>query len=310
MKLLEIYVNEFKGERIDIYMSNKIKNESRTYIQNLIKNGYIRVNGNIVKPNYLVRLGDSITVSFPKPKIIQIKPEDISLNIVYEDENIAIVNKPQGMVVHPADGNYSGTLVNGLIYYFNNLSNYGGLMRPGIVHRLDKDTSGLLIIAKDNYSHERLTKELRVRNVKRKYYALVYGNIKLNKQTIKEPIGRDSTDRRRMTVVERNGKLAITHYRVLKRYDGYTLLEIELETGRTHQIRVHMGYIGHPVVGDMTYSKGENPFNLEGQLLHAREIGFIHPLKNYYMEFTSKVPDYFQRTLDSLKEIGGDLFEN
>src|SRR5699024_7826495 len=304
MKSIEIYVSEDSGKRIDVYLAKIMEDESRTYIKGLINNGYIKVNGKIVKPKYLVKLKNFITVNFPEPEIIQIKPEDISLDIVYEDDNIAIINKPQGLLVHPANGNYSETLVNGLFYYFNHLSNYGGIMRPGIVHRLDKDTSGLLIIAKDNYCHERLSKELKYRNVKRIYWALVYGNIEQDKSTIKNYLGRDSSDRRKMTVVEKGGKFAITHYEVLERYKDYTLLEIELETGRTHQIRVHMASIGHPIVGDMTYSNRENPFRLKGQLLHAKEIGFIHPIKNCYLEFTSDLPYYFQKVLKSIRGKG------
>ncbi len=304
MKPIEIHVDENNGKRIDAYLAKIMKDESRTYIKDLINNGYIKVNGKTVKPKYLVKLKDFITVNFPEPEIIQIKPEDISLDIVYEDDNIAVINKPQGLLVHPANGNYSETLVNGLLYYFNHLSNYGGVMRPGIVHRLDKDTSGLLIIAKDNYCHERLSKKLKYRDIKRIYWALVYGDIEQDKSTIKNYLGRDSLDRRKMTVVEKGGKSAITHYKVLERYKDYTLVEIELETGRTHQIRVHMASIGHPVVGDMAYSNRENPFRLKGQLLHAKEISFIHPIKNCYLEFTSDLPYYFQKVLKSIREKG------
>lgn len=304
MKPLEIYVDEGNGKRIDVYLASKIRNESRSYIQDLIKNGYIKVNGKNIKPKYSVKLKDLITISFPKPKIVQIKPEDIPLDIIYQDDNIAVINKPQGLIVHPSDKCYSNTLVNGLLYHFNHLSDYSGLMRPGIVHRLDKDTSGLLIIAKDNYSHERISKELKYRNVKRIYYALVYGRVKQKKSTIKEPIGRKSADRRKMAVVRKGGKLAITHYEVLERYNDYTLVKIELETGRTHQIRVHMDYIGHPIVGDVTYSNVKNPFKLKGQLLHAKELGFIHPLKKCYLKFTSDLPTYFQEVLKLLRENG------
>lgn len=310
MKPFKIYVKDNNSERLDSYVTNIMDNKSRTYIKELIKEGYIKVNGKIVKPKYSVKPKDCITISFPKPKIIEIKPEDIKLDIIYEDENIAIINKPQNMVVHPAKDNYSGTLVNGLLYHIHPLSNYAGLMRPGIVHRLDKDTSGLLIIAKDNFSHERLTKDFKARKIKRKYYALVHGRVKIDENTIKKPIRRNEIDRRKMEVVEGNGKMAITHYRILKRYEDYTLLEIELETGRTHQIRVHMAYIGHPVVGDKTYSNRKNPFKLKGQLLHAKKIGFIHPLKNYFMEFTSNLPDYFQEILNFLNKTGGEIIEN
>ncbi len=303
MESLKIQVEENESNiRLDVYVANRVKRESRTYIQKLIKNGYIKVNGKKVKSKYLVKTGDRIIINFPGPKVIEIKPEDIPLDIIYEDRNIAIVNKPQGMVVHPANGNFSGTLVNGLLYYFEHLSDCNGLMRPGIVHRLDKDTSGLLIIAKDNYSHEILAKEFKARNIKRKYYVLVHGNVKVDRDTINTLIGRHPVDRKRMSVVKKNGKEAITHFKVLERYDDYTLLEVELETGRTHQIRVHMAYINHPVVGDMTYSNRKNKFKIKGQLLHARELGFIHPVKNVYMEFVSDVPDYFENILIALRK--------
>lgn len=307
MQPLKIHVKEDSGERLDIYVTNIISNESRTYIKELIKNGYIKVNGNIVKPKYKVKYKDHIIINFPKPEIIKIKPENMKLDIIYEDENLAIINKPQGMVVHPAKDNYSGTLVNGLLYHFEHLSNYAGLMRPGIVHRLDKDTSGLLIVAKDNFSHERLSKALKARKINRKYYALVHGDVKEDKKTIIKPIGRNPNDRRKMEVVREHGKIAITHYKVLRRYKNYTLLEIELETGRTHQIRVHMAYIGHPVVGDRSYSDIGDKFGLKGQLLHAREISFVHPLNNCLMKFTSNLPDYFQEIVNLLNERVGEI---
>lgn len=307
MKPLKIYVKEDSGVRLDIYVTNIISNESRTYIKELIKNGYIKVNGNTVKPKYQVKPKDHIIINFPKPEIIEIKPENMKLDIIYEDENLAIINKPQGMVVHPAKDNNSGTLVNGLLYHFEHLSNYAGLMRPGIVHRLDKDTSGLLVVAKDNFSHERLSKALKERNINRKYYALVHGDVEVDKETIIKPIGRNPNDRRKMEVVRKYGKLAITHYKVLKRYKNYTLIEIELETGRTHQIRVHMAYIGNPVVGDRTYSNIRDKFGLKGQLLHSREIGFVHPLNNCFMKFTSNLPDYFQEIINLLNGRAGEI---
>jgi len=302
MDIIEIYVYEDKDIRIDSYLAEELKEISRSNIQKMIKEGLITVNGKKIKPRYLVRTGDYIEIKILEPKKINIPAENIPLNILYEDDDIAIIDKPQGMVVHPASGNYSGTLVNALLYHMDSLSTMGGQERPGIVHRLDKDTSGLLIISKNDFSHSILVNEIKERRVKRIYYCLVYGNIKVDKGVINAPIGRDPVDRRRMTVIDKNSKEAITHFKVLERFNRYTLLEVELETGRTHQIRVHMAYIGHPVVGDIVYSNKKSIFGLKGQLLHAKRLSFYHPRKGDYLEFESELPNYFISILKKVKE--------
>ncbi|MSS43850.1 RluA family pseudouridine synthase [Anaerosalibacter bizertensis] len=302
MNIIEIYVDEDKDIRIDSYLAEELKEISRSNIQKMIKEGLITVNGKKIKPRYLVRTGDYIEIKILEPKKINIPAENIPLNILYEDDDIAIIDKPQGMVVHPASGNYSGTLVNALLYHMDSLSTMGGQERPGIVHRLDKDTSGLLIISKNDFSHSILVNEIKERRVKRIYYCLVYGNVKVDKGVINAPIGRDPVDRRRMTVIDKNSKEAITHFKVLERFNRYTLLEVELETGRTHQIRVHMAYIGHPVVGDAVYSNKKSIFGLKGQLLHAKRLSFYHPRKGDYLEFESKLPNYFISILKKVKE--------
>lgn len=302
MDITEIYVDEDKDIRIDSYLAEELKEISRSNIQKMIKEGLITVNGKKIKPRYLVRTGDYIEIKILEPKKINIPAENIPLNILYEDDDIAIIDKPQGMVVHPASGNYSGTLVNALLYHMDSLSTMGGQERPGIVHRLDKDTSGLLIISKNDFSHSILVNEIKERRVKRIYYCLVYGNIKVDKGVINAPIGRDPVDRRRMTVIDKNSKEAITHFKVLERFNRYTLLEVELETGRTHQIRVHMAYIGHPVVGDIVYSNKKSIFGLKGQLLHAKRLSFYHPRKGDYLEFESELPNYFISILKKVKE--------
>ncbi|MBV1816617.1 RluA family pseudouridine synthase [Anaerosalibacter bizertensis] len=302
MNIIEIYVDEDKDIRIDSYLAEELKEISRSNIQKMIKEGLITVNGKKIKPRYLVRTGDYIEIKILEPKKINIPAENIPLNILYEDDDIAIIDKPQGMVVHPASGNYSGTLVNALLYHMDSLSTMGGQERPGIVHRLDKDTSGLLIISKNDFSHSILVNEIKERRVKRIYYCLVYGNVKVDKGVINAPIGRDPVDRRRMTVIDKNSKEAITHFKVLERFNRYTLLEVELETGRTHQIRVHMAYIGHPVVGDIVYSNKKSIFGLKGQLLHAKRLSFYHPRKGDYLEFESELPNYFISILKKVKE--------
>lgn len=302
MNIIEIYVDEDKDIRIDSYLAEELKEISRSNIQKMIKEGLITVNGKKIKPRYLVRTGDYIEIKILEPKKINIPAENIPLNILYEDDDIAIIDKPQGMVVHPASGNYSGTLVNALLYHMDSLSTMGGQERPGIVHRLDKDTSGLLIISKNDFSHSILVNEIKERRVKRIYYCLVYGNIKVDKGVINAPIGRDPVDRRRMTVIDKNSKEAITYFKVLERFNRYTLLEVELETGRTHQIRVHMAYIGHPVVGDIVYSNKKSIFGLKGQLLHAKRLSFYHPRKGDYLEFESELPNYFISILKKVKE--------
>ncbi|MBW4828618.1 MAG: RluA family pseudouridine synthase [Clostridiaceae bacterium] len=306
MDIIEINVDEDKDIRIDSYLAEELKEISRSNIQKMIKEGLITVNRKKIKPRYLVKTGDCIEIKILKPKKINIPAENFPLNILYEDDDIAIIDKPQGMVVHPASGNYSGTLVNALLYHMDSLSTIGGQERPGIVHRLDKDTSGLLIISKNDFSYSALVNEIKERKVKRIYYCLVYGKVKVNKGVINAPIGRDPIDRRRMTVIDKNSKKAITHFKVLERFNRYTLLEAELETGRTHQIRVHMAHIGHSVVGDMVYSNKGSIFGLKGQLLHAKKLGFYHPRKRDYMEFESQLPNYFINILKKLRRESFD----
>jgi 23S rRNA pseudouridine1911/1915/1917 synthase len=300
-KDIEIIVDEDDNERLDVYIAQELDEVSRSYIQKLIKDGLVKVNGEVVKPKYSVSQGDLINIRLPKPKRLEVNPENIPIEIVYEDSDIAVVNKPQGMVVHPAPGNFSGTLVNALLYHLDCLSSINGIIRPGIVHRIDKDTSGLLMIAKNDMAHIKLSEQLKEHSITRVYYTLVLGNIKEDKGTINAPIGRHPVDRKRMAVTEKNSKDAITHYEVLERFINYTLLKVRLETGRTHQIRVHMSYINHPVIGDPIYGSKKQEFNLKGQLLHAKTIGFIHPRTEEYMEFDSELPEHFTRVLDILR---------
>lgn len=306
MDIIEICVDEKGNQRIDSYLVEKLGNISRSKIQKMIKKNLIIVNGEKVKPRYLVKDGDYIEVKILKPKKIDIPPENIPIDIIYEDEDIGIINKPQGMIVHPASGNYSGTLVNALLYHMDSLSYIGGEERPGIVHRLDKDTSGLLIVAKNNFSHSILVDEIKNHKVKRIYYCLVHGNIKVDNGIVDAPIGRDVVDRRKMAVINKNSKEARSHFKVLERFKEYTLVEVKLETGRTHQIRVHMSYIGHPVVGDKVYSDRKDSFDLKGQLLHSKKIGLYHPRKKSYIEFESQLPNYFINILEKLRGVTFD----
>lgn len=294
--------SDINNERIDVYVSGKFENMSRSSVQKLISDGNIIVNNKIVKSNYKVKLNDSILVLLPEPEILDIDAENIPIDIVYEDDDLAVVNKAQGMVVHPAPGHYSGTLVNGLMYHLKNLSSINGVMRPGIVHRLDMNTSGLMLVAKNDKSHNFLAKCLKEHSINRIYYALVEGNIKEDSGTIDAPLGRSEKDRKKRTVTYKNSKKAITNFWVLERYGKYTLVKLKLETGRTHQIRVHMKHISHPVVGDDVYGSKINKFGLKGQLLHSKSVGFVHPTTGEYMEFESELPDYFQRVI---KIIGG-----
>lgn len=300
MDIIEIYVDEDDNERLDYYLSSELNEVSRTYIQRLIKDGLVEVNGLKKKSSYLVKEGDKIIVNLPKPKELEIVPENIPLDIIYQDDDIVVVNKSQDMVVHPAPGNYTGTLVNALLYHIDTLSSINGVIRPGIVHRLDKDTSGILIVAKNDFSHRALSEQLKSRNVYREYIALVHGLVKNDKGTINAPIGRDPNNRKKMKVISTNSKEAITNYEVNKRYDKYTLVKAMLETGRTHQIRVHFSYINHSVVGDPIYSNGKNEFNLVKQLLHARKVGITHPRTKEYLEFECDVPQKFEEVLKKL----------
>jgi len=294
--------SDINNERIDVYVSSKLEDMSRSSVQKLISDGNITVNNKIVKSNYKVKLKDSIIILLPEPEILDIDAENIPIDIVYEDDDLAVVNKAQGMVVHPAPGHYSGTLVNGLMYHLKNLSSINGVMRPGIVHRLDMNTSGLMLVAKNDKSHNFLAKCLKEHSINRIYYALVEGNIKEDSGTIDAPLGRSEKDRKKRAVTYKNGKEAVTNFWVLERYGKYTLLKLKLETGRTHQIRVHLKHISHPVVGDEIYGSKTNKFGLNGQLLHSKTVGFVHPTTMEYMEFESELPDYFQRVI---KIIGG-----
>ena len=292
------------GKRIDVYIAEYKEELSRSRVQKLIENGLVTVNGKAVKSNYKLRKGDILEVEIPDPEPLEIEAEDIPLDIIYEDKDVVIVNKPQGMVVHPAPGHYSETLVNALMYHCkDDLSGINGQMRPGIVHRIDKDTSGVLMIAKSDAAHNSLAQQLAVHSITRKYYAVVCGNIKEDSGTVDKPIGRSPKDRKKMAVVQ-GGRRAVTHYRVLERFGGkYTLIEAQLETGRTHQIRVHMASLGHPLLGDTVYGSEKQPFKLQGQVLHAKVLGFNHPSDGRYVEFESPLPEYFEKLLIKLRNI-------
>lgn len=302
MELLEFYVEDFDNKRLDSYLAYRLDDVSRSYIQKLIKEGLILVNGNEIKARYRVKMGDYIQIKFPNREQKEPIPENLPLDIVFEDRDIVIVNKPEGMVVHPAPGNPTGTLVNALLYHVDSLYPSKDILRPGIVHRLDKDTSGLLVVAKNEIAYNSLIQQLKSRDVERIYEALVYGVLDSDEGTINVPIGRHPVDRKRMTVRKENGKEAITHFKVLEKFQDYTLLEASLETGRTHQIRVHMAYINHPIVGETVYSKRKNEFGLKSQLLHARKLGFIHPRRGKYMEFEIELPVKFKKVLEILRE--------
>lgn len=297
---------ENTGQRIDKFLADSLSDITRSAIVNLIESGNISVNGKQVSKNYKLREGDSIDVMIPDPVEYEAEAENIPLDIVYEDNDLLVVNKPKGMVVHPAAGNYSGTLVNALLYHCKDgLSGINGVMRPGIVHRIDKNTSGLLIVAKNDKAHKSLAEQIKEHSFTREYEAVVLGNIKENSGTVDAPIGRHPVERKRMAVTEKNSKNAVTHFEVIRRYGAYTHIKCRLETGRTHQIRVHMAYIGHPVAGDDVYGSKKEKVSFDGQCLHARKIGFVHPSTNEYLEFSSDLPEYFIKFLNKLNNIYG-----
>ena len=302
---------EFKAEytpgeeilRIDRFLGSRLEQVSRSYLQKLVKDGAVLVNGKPVKSSYKVENGDRIRLEIPDAIEPEIEAEPMALDILYEDSDIILINKPKGMVVHPAAGHYSGTLVNGLMAHCKNeLSGINGVMRPGIVHRIDMDTTGVLIVCKNDKAHNAIAEQLKVHSITRKYYAIVHGVLKADTGTVNAPIGRHPVDRKKMSINEKNGKEAVTHYRVLQRFRWFTFVECQLETGRTHQIRVHMASIGHPLLGDQVYGPAKVPFSgLQGQTLHAGVLGIIHPSTGEYMEFTAPLPAYFEAILKKLE---------
>lgn len=294
---------DYSGERIDRYLCGNLENLSRSYIQKLLKNGNILVNDHAVKANYKISEGDEIHVQIPDPEVLDVVPENIPLDILYEDDDILVVNKPKGMVVHPSPGHYEHTLVNAVMFHCgSNLSGINGVLRPGIVHRIDMDTTGSLLVCKNDRSHQILAEQLKEHSITRKYHAIVIGNIREDTGTVNAPIGRHPTDRKKMSTKSPRGKNAVTHYKVLKRFGEYTYIECELETGRTHQIRVHMSSIGHPILGDKVYGPSKCPYKLQGQTLHAKILGFIHPTTGMYMEFDAPLPEYFDKLLMLLEK--------
>lgn len=300
--LIEV-AEEYDGERIDKFLSLLVESSSRNAIQKLIESGKVTVNGKTVPKKYKVSTDDEIVMTENELKPLDAEPENIPLDIVYEDNDLLVVNKPRGMVVHPAPANYSGTLVNALLYHCkDSLSGINGVLRPGIVHRIDKDTSGLLIVAKNDKAHIGLAEQIKEHSFTREYNAVICGHLKDTDGTIDAPIGRSPKDRKKMCVIDKNSKNAITHYHTVKDYDGYSHLSLKLETGRTHQIRVHMAYMGHPIAGDHVYGNDKKSAYLNGQCLHAIKIGFVHPISGEYLEFTSDLPDYFKQFLKKISK--------
>lgn len=292
---------EMIGKRLDVFVTENYEEMSRSFVQGLIEKGNIKVNGNLKKSNYKLRRNDRIEIEEVEPVELEVEAENIPMDIIYEDSDVIVINKPQDMVVHPAPGNYSGTLVNGLLYHCKDLSGINGVIRPGIVHRIDKDTSGVLVIAKNDKAHNSLAMQLKDHSMTRAYYAIVEGIIKEDEGTIRTNIGRHPVERIKMAVVK-DGKEAVTHFKVIERFKNNTLVECRLETGRTHQIRVHMAYIHHPLIGDPVYGHKKQRFKLRGQALHAKILGFIHPTTGKYMEFNSQLPAYFEEVLDKLRK--------
>lgn len=290
------------GMRIDVFLADALENVTRSHVQKHIAQGNVKVNERTIKANYKLCQGDRVEIVMPDAREVEILAEDIPLTILYEDAHLIVVDKPQGMVVHPAAGHASGTLVNALLFHCKGqLSGINGELRPGIVHRIDKDTSGVLVAAKTDQAHQSLAAQLAAHSMTRKYIAIVYNRIQEDNGTVNAPIGRHPKDRKRMAVTNRHSRHAVTHYRVLARSENFNLIEARLETGRTHQIRVHMAHIGHPLLGDEVYGPKNKPFALQGQTLHAMVLGFIHPVTNAYMEFTSPLPEYFKILLNKLE---------
>lgn len=300
---IQFQIQEDQAEvRIDKFLSDALPDLSRSYIQKLIKDEQVTVNRKIIKANYKVNIGDLVELEEPELEEPDIKAEDIPLDILYEDSDLLIVNKPKGMVVHPAAGHYSGTLVNALMHYCKEeLSGINGVMRPGIVHRIDMDTTGSLLVCKNDFAHNRIAEQLKEHSITRVYHAIVCGALKEEEGTINAPIGRHPVDRKKMSINHKNGKEAVTHYKVLQHFQNYTYIECRLETGRTHQIRVHMSSINHPLLGDSVYGPSKCPFKLQGQTLHAKTIGIIHPRTDKYLEVDAPLPEYFANLLKKLE---------
>ena len=298
----EIFITEeLAGDRIDKFLSEQCEELSRSFIQKLLKSGEVFVGQKPVKASYKVSEGDVITFEVPEAVEPEIVAEDIPLDIVYEDHDVILVNKPKGMVVHPAAGHYSGTLVNALMFHCkDDLSGINGVLRPGIVHRIDMDTTGVLIACKNDLAHNSIAEQLKEHSITRRYQAIVHGVLKQDEGTVDAPIGRHPQDRKKMCINQLNGKHAVTHYKVLKRFDKFTHIECRLETGRTHQIRVHMASLGHPLLGDAVYGPAKSPHKLQGQTLHAGILGFVHPRTGEYMEYSAPLPEYFERLLNIL----------
>ena len=297
--------SEDAGIRIDKYLAEQLPDITRSYLQKLLKDGSVQMNGKPVKASAKTVAGAAIELTIPEPEEPEILPEDIPLDILYEDSDVILINKPKDMVVHPAAGHYTGTLVNALVYHCKgDLSGINGVLRPGIVHRIDKDTTGVLIVCKNDRAHNALAEQLKEHSITRKYRAIVCGNLKEDEGTVDAPLGRHPQDRKRMAIVRSGGKRAVTHYRVLERFGNYTYIECRLETGRTHQIRVHMASLGHPLLGDEIYGRAKSPFKLEGQTLHAMVLGFIHPTTGEYLEFEAPLPEYFEKLLEKLRKSG------
>lgn len=291
------------GKRIDLFLNDELSDISRSALQKLISEGNVIVNDKKINKNYKLRSGDFISVKIPAPIELDVEQENITLDILFEDDQLIVINKPQNMVVHPAPGHYSGTVVNALLYHCGeNLSGINGVLRPGIVHRIDKDTSGVIVVAKTDLAHKALTRQLADHSMNRIYSAIVFNNFKEDGGVVDKPIGRSSVDRKKMAVTDKNSKRAVTHYSVIERLGKFNLMEFKLETGRTHQIRVHMAYMGHPLLGDCVYGPKKQPFNLLGQVLHAKTLGFVHPVTNQYMQFDTPLPEYFTKLVEILRK--------